>query len=237
MLDRINILKPLIPQAGKKRENLKHIAVSLAETKFFDKTRFKVDELLQKRNQLVEELISMQVKHNIPIMTIYLLGNKELQNSMYIEQIMNYLAELFESFASNALISNNKIKIFTLGKWYDLSGRLVDGVKNTLDKTKEYDNFFLNFCINYDGQDEIVDAAKILARKVKYGKIDIDDITGNEIKDNLYSSYFIPPDKIYIPSKRKRLLSFMLWDASFSKIIFINRDWYEISAREIIEDN
>jgi undecaprenyl pyrophosphate synthase len=35
----------------------------------------------------------------------------------------------------------------------------VDAVKKILDETKDYDCYFLNFCLHYDGQEEIVDAA------------------------------------------------------------------------------
>lgn len=230
MLDKLNILKPIIPE--KSKEKIKHLALSLADTNFFAKSNKSPEELFKKRNELIKEITSLQIEQNITILTIYLMGRKELQNLDYLEEHMNSIAKLFEELANHAIITNNKVKVFVLGKWYDLSGVVVDSIKKCSEMTKDYDSYFLNFCINYDGQDEILDATKILARKVKLGKVDVENISLNDIKENLYSSYFIPPEKIIVASRRKKLLSFMLWDSAFSKIIFMERNWDELSKRD-----
>ena len=84
--------------------------------------------------------------------------------------------------------------------------------KQVIESTKDYDFFFTNFCINYSGHDEIVDACRLIARQVKAGKIDPNSISRETIKENLYSSYFIPPDLI-IKNGKATISGLLLWDS------------------------
>ena len=49
------------------------------------------------------------------------------------------------------------------------------------------------------------------------------------IKENLSTSYFMPPD-ILVINGEKRLDGFMLWDSSDSRIYLTNKEWPEFNA-------
>ncbi|MFP4112127.1 MAG: undecaprenyl diphosphate synthase family protein [Candidatus Woesearchaeota archaeon] len=234
MLERFRIFKPAIPR--EKKENTKHLAVSLASTGFL-KEKEKASESFRKREHFIKELIDYQLRKNITILTIYILRKKPTdisdEEKIIRHENVEAIARLFENLSSDKMITENNIRIFVLGKWYDLSGKTVNSIKDSLEKTEDYDRHFLNFCINYDGNDEITDSAKILARKVKFEKINVDDITSESIKENLYSSYFIPPEKMIIASREQKIDSFLLWDTAHAEIIFLDRNWDEISIRDI----
>ncbi len=217
----------------KKSAKLKHLGISLAETKLFKRPISDKTKLLKHRNRLVKDLVKLQVKNNVPVMTIYLLAKDDYSGVHDQDLLIRSISGLFDELFNWDFIDKNKIKIFVLGKWYDLSGHIVTGIKNVINATKDNDFYFLNFCINYDGQDEIVDAAKIIARKVKFGKLKLDDIDLTELKNNLSTSYFAPPEKILVVSKRLKLLSFLLWDSAYSKIIFLKKDWDEIGQKDL----
>jgi undecaprenyl diphosphate synthase len=110
---------------------------------------------------------------------------------------------------------------------------MIESIKKIIDSTKDYDNYFVNFCINYDGQEEIVDACKMVARRVKLGKIEVDSITKETIKDDLYSSYFLPPDFIFVTGKKRSVSGFLLWDSVNSEIVFTNRLFPELTVKDI----
>ena len=82
-------------------------------------------------------------------------------------------------------------------------------------------------------KEEILDACKVIALKSKLGKLIPNQITEEDLKDNLYVSYFIPPDRIISINKRKRMLSFLLWDSAFSRIYFIEKQWNDLNSKEL----
>ena len=130
---------------------------------------------------------------------------------------------------SMEFINANQIKMSFFGKWYDLMPDLVDVMKKFQSDTKDYDKFFVNFCINYDGQEEIVDACKLVARLVKADKLDPDSITKQEIKDNIYSS-FLPPDLIV--SFTDKTEGLLLWDSANSKLVFPRKPFEEFTKKD-----
>lgn len=210
----------------------KHIAISLDN--IFDlcrKNSIDINEGCNKYFQLLSRLLELQVKLNIPIFTVYLLPDVEKYTDDYII-FCDCIADFFNGLSYKPVISEQKIKISIFGKWYNLPGKAVESLKKIIEETKEYDNFFVNFCINYDGQEEIVDACKLIAKQVELGKIDAEMITKESIKENIYASYFLPPDIILIYGERK-LSGLLLWDSVNSRIMFTDKSFMEFEERDI----
>jgi len=171
----------------------------------------------------IKDIMVEQPKLGLPVLTFGF--DKEIPAEKVLELLKFYISKKF--------LEENKIKISFLGKWYSLSGGVVEEIKQLIDFTKDYDTQFLNFVINYDGQQEIVDACKILCRQVKADKVDIDNVTKDSIKENTYSSYFIPPDLIVKTGEVPKLRGFLLWDCTHSKIYFTEKAVTEFNAEAV----
>ena len=214
----------------------KHIGIS---TDGIEKWALKNDisyELAYNRNfAIIKSTMKLQVKLKIPIMSFYILDQKIDKESEYYPELLDSISNMFNNLAANEFVNTNKIKISVLGKWYDLPGRVVDSIKNVIEETKDYDGFFVNFCINYDGQEEIVDAFKLLGMQIKSGRMDPELIDKNSIKENLYSSYFLPPDLIIKNGNRKETSGFLLWDSVNTKICFTNKLWPDFDKTEFLD--
>ncbi len=177
----------------------------------------------EKSFQLINQLIDQQIKNNLPILTFYITYQKNPD-----PQVLAAFTKFLESAEFKNKINQNKIKITALGKWYNLPPETLEAVKKTLDETKDYDHFFLNFCLNYDGQEEIVDACKLIIKQILANKLSESAISPETIKENLYTSYFIPPDLI-IKSGEPKQTSFLLWDSVGAKLIFTSKPFPEIN--------
>lgn len=182
--------------------------------------------------QTVRRLAAMQVKHNIPIISVLMLS-AELRNSPQYRSFEKPLQHFFESLNEDPIIHKNQIRVGILGKWYDLPSDIVGSIKTVLDETKDYDRFFLNVCINYDGQDEIVDACRLIVKKVELQKLREEDIDKEVLKDNLYSSYFLPPDMFVVTGGKKFLSGLLLWDSARSKVYFSPKLWPDFDNDEM----
>lgn len=227
---------PLYSSRMKKTTEMpKHIAITMGGHRLWaSKNKVDYEDVYRMIFDKINDIIQMQVELNVPLITIYALTAK-IKEFMYFSTTMDSLAHFFNELKGSEIISKNKIKISVLGKWYDLPGRVVDAIKEVIDETKDYDCFFLNLCINYDGQEEIVDACKLIARKIKAGRLDPEAITKDSIKENIYSSYFLPVDLIIKTGKEKALNGFLLWDSTNSKIFFSNRLWMDLNKDGILK--
>ncbi len=209
----------------------KHIAISLSGNRRWAK---KNDKLLRvafdKSLAKIGDLIDYQTRFDIPIMTLYLLSSAAKQSSNFIIY-MDALESLFTKLKENKKLAEKKIKISVIGKWYALPTRVVDKIKDLISETKDYDQHFLNLCINYDGREELVDAMKMVARQIKMDKIDEDAITNDLIKENMYTSYFMPPQLMIITADRKTR-GFLMWDSTDAIICFSDKFFPDFDKNE-----
>lgn len=214
-------------------KGIKHIALSLNGIEEWAKKHNQELTVAWKESFLaVREIIHFQVNNDIPIFTFNVLP-MEFKEEDNFSLIVDSLVEFFNYLLSSDIIKQNQIKISVLGKWYDMPGRLVESIKKIAVETKDYDKFFVNFCINYDGQEELIDSFRIIARKIKSSTLDPDSITKEEVKDNLYSSYFMPPDVIILTGKKQFFGGFLLWDSIKSKVYFSDKLWPDIKVNDL----
>ena len=102
--------------------------------------------------------------------------------------------------------------------------------------TKNYNNHFLNIALAYGGQYELVDAVKKIGEKIKEGKLQIEDITKEEIESNLYTSHLPQPspDMILRTSGEKRLSGFLIWQSAYSELVFMDIFWPEFRKIDLM---
>jgi len=177
----------------------------------------------------IKNAIKVGAKINIPIMTFFSRTTKPA------EEETDQLVEFFNLLLNWDLIHQNQIKISVLGKWYNLPQRLIEPIKKIISDTKEYDKFFINFCIQYNGQEEIVDACRLITQQVKLDKITPENINKSLVKENIYSSYFMPPDLMIVSGKKKTTGGLLLWDSADTKIHFTNTNWPDFGREDFLK--
>jgi undecaprenyl diphosphate synthase len=198
------------------------------------------EEYAQKKNEPLIDVYKMEflniknaikvgTKLGIPIMTFFSRTTKPA------DEEIDQLVEFFSILLKWNLIHENQIKISVLGKWYNLPDRLVEPIKKVISETKDYDKHFINFCIQYDGQEEIVDACKLITQQVKLDKITPENIDKSLLKENIYTSYFLPPDLMIVSGKKKTIGGLLLWDCPDTKIHFSEVLWPDFGREEFLK--
>ena len=210
-----------------------HLAITLDGIKAYaDATKISLADAYTTSFDLIKKVIRTQISWNIPILSLGVLSeqlkNEPEEFTIAVDHLKSFLSQL----KKDSLLHKNKVKISVLGKWYDLPGSLVEEIKDIIELTKDYDQFFVNLCINYGGQEEILDSCKLIGRMVKADKLDPDAITKDLVKENLYSSYFLPPDLI-IKTSHETIPDLLLWDISHAKIYFAKKEWPALKKSDI----
>jgi tritrans,polycis-undecaprenyl-diphosphate synthase [geranylgeranyl-diphosphate specific] len=90
----------------------------------------------------------------------------------------------------------------------------------------------VNLALGYNGQAEIVDAAKALAQKYKDSKISLSSINEKTFHNYLYSE-FPDPDLLIRTSGTQRLSGFLTYQTAYSELYFIDKYWPEITQADL----
>jgi tritrans,polycis-undecaprenyl-diphosphate synthase [geranylgeranyl-diphosphate specific] len=200
-----------------------HIAVSTGPVKSWAvENKKEMAEAVKKHIENLDSLLDMQLKSQSRVLTIHVRD--------YDPEIIPALKQFFSGLIEDERIHKNQVRIFVIGQWYELDTEMVDTFKELMERTKQYDNLFLNFCVRYDGQEEVLGAIRLMARKISSGKLKEEDLTLQSVKENLYSSYFPPPELVIEPGCSYSGL--LLWDAKGATIYYTNKHWMLFDKKE-----
>lgn len=136
------------------------------------------------------------------------------------------IMELFEKYLDEVrdFVEEN-IRIRFIGDRSALSETLQRKMASVEEDSKDFDAMTLVLAINYGGRDEICHSVREIAKKVKIGEIQPEDITQDMIEKNLYTQEIPPLDLVIRPSGEQRLSNFMIWQAAYAEFYYTNILW------------
>jgi len=87
----------------------------------------------------------------------------------------------------------------------------------------------LNLLFCYGGRSELVHAARALARKVAQGTLKPEDIDEAMLGDALWTKGIPDPELVIRTGKASRLSNFLLYQAAYSELMFLDCFWPEVT--------
>jgi undecaprenyl diphosphate synthase len=96
------------------------------------------------------------------------------------------------------------------------------------------DNYSIRFTIatNYGGRQEILQACRAIAQKVKEGSLNPDDISEEVFEAHLYTAGIADPDLLIRTSGEMRLSNFLLWQMAYGEIYITDTLWPDFDRSE-----
>ena len=125
------------------------------------------------------------------------------------------------------------MRIHFLGHREGVPEDILDLFDTTEEESKDADRIDVNIAINYGGRLEIVDAVRKIAEKVKNGEIEPEDITEEDISNNIYTAGQADPDLIIRPSGEYRLSNFLIWQSAYSEFWFSDILWPDFTEADL----
>ncbi len=162
------------------------------------------------------------------------LENLRKRSEEEIKFIFGIILEAVDAVVKEATVKEEKVNFNVIGRIYLLPEQVRNKIKELISFTKDNDKNFINLCIMYDGQEEIVDAVKEI---IKNG-VKEEEISKKTIKKHLYTRNFPEVDYIIRTGMEDgaRISGFLLWDASYAEFKFRADLWPDYSKEMIIED-
>ena len=129
-------------------------------------------------------------------------------------------------------MEKNRVRICFFGDLSRLSPELRQMCLQAQNASKDYD-VQVNFCFNYGGRLEIVQAAQQFARDVANGVRQPEELTEALFENYLYSADVPDPELIIRPSGEQRTSNFLLWQSAYSEYVFMDVLWPDFSANDL----
>lgn len=168
----------------------------------------------------------------VKYLTVYAFSTENWKRSEEeVSALMTLLAKYLEEGLRD--MEKNHVCFRFFGDLTRLNPKLRKLCLEAQERSKEYHEVQVNFCLNYGGRDEIIRAMKNYAQDVKDGKAEVSDLT-----EELFSSYLdsagVPdPELVIRPSGELRLSNFLPWQTVYSEFVFMNVLWPDFSEKDL----
>ncbi|NRA30555.1 MAG: isoprenyl transferase [Parvularculaceae bacterium] len=130
-------------------------------------------------------------------------------------------------------LASEGVRVRVLGERDNLPPDLRKLVLEAEERTASNADFTLQIAFNYGGRDELVRAAAKLAQQAASGDIDPAGVTEAAITAALDTSGVPDPDLIIRTSGERRISNFLLWQAAYAELIFLDCLWPDFGKAEL----
>ena len=180
----------------------------------------------------IEKLFEWCKELNIKELTLYCFSIENFNRPKEeFDYLMNLFKKEFTKMKDDTRLKD--IKINFIGRLNMFPKDVQDSMNVLMEKTKNSKLYVINFAMAYGGRAEVIDATKKIAEAVKEGKLDVDDINEQVFEKNLYNAS--EPDLIIRTSGEKRTSGFLIYQAAYSELIFIDKMWPEFEKEDFVK--
>lgn len=121
--------------------------------------------------------------------------------------------------------------------WSGRAGRLWKSVIRELEDaqemTKDNTGLTLQFCVNYGGRSELVDAMREIAQDAVDGRLSPQRLSEKSIAARLYNPQVPDVDLFLRSSGEQRTSNFLLWQSAYAEMVFLDTLWPDFSREEL----
>lgn len=170
----------------------------------------------------------------IKYLTVYAFSTENWKRSVEeVSTIMNIFRKYLVDSIERSNRNNMRVRI--IGKREGLPEDIVKKIEDLEKATAGNTGLQFTVAINYGGRDELVRAAKNIARDYKNGIITEADITENLMSRYLDTREITDPDLLIRTSGELRTSNFLPWQIAYSEFYFTDCMWPDFDMNELVK--
>lgn len=132
-----------------------------------------------------------------------------------------------------AELHQNNVRILVVGERDRVEADMMALIDEARELTKANTGLSLVIAFNYGARQEIANAARRLAREVAAGRISAEAITPETLCKALDTSGIPDPDVLIRTSGEMRLSNFLLWQAAYAELVFLDTYWPDFGKEHL----
>jgi len=170
----------------------------------------------------------------VKYLTLYAFSTENWnRSSMEVDALMSLLTQALKTELKT--LNDNDIRLAAIGDLKRLPKSQYDALMYAVNDTKDNKRMTLTLCLSYSGRWEIANAVKEIARQVKDGSLQPEQIDEKCVSNNLPSADMPDPELLVRTSGEERISNFLLWQIAYSELYFTKKYWPEFSKEDLYD--
>lgn len=182
----------------------------------------------------VRETVEAAGEIGVKYLTLYAFSSENWQRPKNeTDALMALLINSIEN-ETDKLIENN-VKLEIIGDRQQLPEKVNRKLDGIIRKTAASTGLTLILALSYSSKQEITNAVKSIARKIKQAHLTVEDIKPETIAGELQTRNYPDPDLLIRTSGEQRLSNYLLWQLAYSELYFTPVLWPDFRKKDFYE--
>ncbi|CAK7331248.1 unnamed protein product [Dovyalis caffra] len=184
----------------------------------------------------LRELVELCCEWGVGVLTVFAFS---YDNWIRPKEEVDFLMGLFERMLKSELdnFMRQGIRVSSIGDSSRLSQPLKKLISDAEEKTNDNSRLHLIVAVSYSGKYDVVQACKSIAKKVKDGTVQLEDVSESLLEQELETNCaeYPCPDLLIRTSGELRISNFLLWQLAYTELFFAEALWPDFGKAEFIE--
>ena len=182
----------------------------------------------------VRDVVEASAELGVKALTLYTFSTENWSRpKMEVAVLMSLLVNSLKKELK--ILQKNQVKLQTIGNIERLPQKARKELKEVVEKTKKNSGLTLTLALNYGAKEEIVNAVKIISKKIVNNELEIEEIDEKIINSHLYTFTLPVVDFLIRTSGEKRISNFLLWQIAYAELYFTDVLWPDFRKEDFYE--
>ena len=179
--------------------------------------------------EAVRTTVRAAAEAGVEVLTLYAFSSENWRRS---DEEVSDLTALMRFYLDReiATLERDGVRLEFIGEPAAFGSDLATRMQRATERTQNNRKITLVIALNYGSRAEIAGAARRLAVKVADGELAVDAIDELAIERELQTARYPDLDLLIRTSGEVRLSNFLLWQAAYAELIFLDTLWPDFDA-------
>jgi undecaprenyl diphosphate synthase len=184
--------------------------------------------------EAVRRAMQAAVDNGVEVLTLYAFSSENWKRS---NDEISDLTALMRYYLERELATLDKegVKLRLIGDYSAFGSDLVSRLERAVEHTAKNRRLTLVVALNYGSRAEIAAAARTLAIKAAAGEIDAAQVDETMLASELQTEGLPELDLLIRTSGELRLSNFLLWQAAYAELMFLDLLWPEFDEQAFVD--
>jgi len=150
-----------------------------------------------------------------------------------VDTLMKYLIHYLKSETPD--LNKNNVRLEAIGQIYRLPENVQEQLRKSIQTLSKNNGLTLVLALSYGGRNEIVEAVRAIAGKIRRGQLEPADITEQTVSQHLWTRALPDPDLLIRTSGEMRVSNFLLWQISYAEFVITPTLWPDFRKPQLYE--
>jgi len=184
--------------------------------------------------QSVQEIVETARRLGIEYLSLYAFSTENWQRPRdEVAALMRFLRHFLAAELKKMM--KNGIRLLAIGNLRKLPREVQTALRQTIEDTRHNTGMTVILAVSYGGREEITEAVRAIARRVRREDIDPEDVDQALVASHLGTAGVPDPDLLIRTSGEMRISNFLLWQIAYTEIYVTDTLWPDFREREFLD--